>query len=345
MKNWVYIFITCLVLAGSSCQNLERDYVTTIGKSQIDASYGNVQNEVTSIYSDLPDGTLYIGNAMMASATDEAEHTQETATIQAFNNGSWNAINNPDAVWGKYYKSIRRANQLLTSLGNVNLDYYKLDPSASQQQVYQTRVAEIRRWGFEARFLRAYYYFELVKRYGGVPLLTKALPIDADFSQVSRNSLNDCVKFIAAECDTTAAELPPYASLAVYDANNLGRATKFAALALKSRLLLYAASDLFNTPAWAGGYAKSELISVSGTDRITRWKSRRRWPPKPPSTPWVRCHWVPTRLSSTRSIIRRSFSPAATGLPTRLKWPTTPSGFRRVTAAPRPRKTWSMPTK
>ena len=63
------------------------------------------------------------------------------------------------------------------------------------------------------------------------------------------------------------------ATLPYVAANDLGRVTKLTALALKSRLLLYAASDLFNTPSWAGGFSKPELISLPAGDRNARWKA------------------------------------------------------------------------
>ena len=275
MKKYIYLLGICIVLMVSACQKLDRDFITTIGLKEIEQSFANVQALLTAIYSDIPDGTLYIsGSAMMASATDEAEFTSETNAIQNFNTGSWNAINNPDLVWGNCYRGIRKTNQFLLSTGKINLNPWKLDPSPSAQSVYTTNLATIKRWTYEARFLRAYFYFELVKRYGGVPILNEALGLDADFSVIKRSSLNDCIQFITSECDSAAAQLPLNASTLPYVATtDLGRATKLAALALKSRVLLYAASDLFNTPTWATGYGQPELISLPAGDRAARWKA------------------------------------------------------------------------
>ncbi|MFN3490472.1 MAG: RagB/SusD family nutrient uptake outer membrane protein, partial [Emticicia sp.] len=160
------------------------------------------------------------------------------------------------------------------STGKINLDPWKLDPSPSAQAVYNTNLASIRRWTYEARFLRAYFYFELVKRYGGVPIINNALSIEDDFSSIQRSSLSECLQFITAECDSAAAKLPLNASTAPYVvASDLGRVTKLTALALKSRVLLYAASELFNNPTWAGGYANPALISLPAGDRTARWKA------------------------------------------------------------------------
>ncbi len=264
-----------MLVITTACQDLDREFVTSIGKNEIEQSFTNVQAMLTSIYADLPDGTVYIGGAaMMASASDESEFTTENNAVQAFNSGSWNAINNPDPVWGTYYRGIRKVNQFLLSTGDINLDPWKLDPSPSAQAVYKTNLAAINRWKYEARFLRAFFYFELVKRYGGVPLINNVFTLEDDYTKVSRNSLDECIRFIASECDSAASQLPLNGSTAPYVAGtDLGRVTKVAALALKSRVLLYAASDLFNTPGWAGGYSKPELIALPAGDRKARWKA------------------------------------------------------------------------
>ncbi|MEQ9285764.1 MAG: RagB/SusD family nutrient uptake outer membrane protein [Cyclobacteriaceae bacterium] len=89
----------------------------------------------------------------------------------------------------------------------------------------------------EARFIRAHAYFELVKRYGGVPIVTKALPITASEDElfVARNSEKEVYDFIGSELDAIDDILPT-------EPDAQGRATKWAALALKSRAMLYAAS-------------------------------------------------------------------------------------------------------
>ncbi len=275
MRTRSSILYLCVLVSLAACQKLDREFVTTLNRDQIEISYGNTKTLLTALYTDLPDGMLYIGgSAMMASATDEAEFTNETNAVQSFNTGSWNAISNPDFVWGTYYRTIRRANEFLLSTDKVNLDQYRLDPAPAQQLLYTTYLAEIKRWKYEARFLRAFYYFELVKRYGGVPLLKEALTIEEDFSKVKRNTLSECIQFISDECDSAATQLPFNASTSPYVlATDLGRATKLSALALKSRVLLYAASDLFNTPSWAAGYPNPEFISLPAGDRNARWKA------------------------------------------------------------------------
>ncbi|MBC8034654.1 MAG: RagB/SusD family nutrient uptake outer membrane protein, partial [Chitinophagaceae bacterium] len=189
------------------------------------------------------------------------------SSVQNFNNGNWSPFTNPNNVWGGFFRGIRKANVFLLSADSVNLDQFRLDPQPSQQEVYTTRLAEITRWKYEARFLRAFFYFELIKRYGGVPIITTALSVD-DVPNIKRNTLEECIQFITSECDSAANNLPVTFPVAA----DLGRCTKGAALALKARTLLYAASELFNNPSWAGGYAEPLLISLPTGDRAARWK-------------------------------------------------------------------------
>ena len=120
----------------------------------------------------------------------------------------------------------------------------------------------------EVFFLRAYLYHNLVSMYGGVPIIKKSFGLTDDFL-VTRDSYENSVKAIVSDLDSAALLLP-----LSYSGINKGRATKGAALALKSRVLLHAASDLFNSNgAWAGGFANKELIGYVGGDRAARWQA------------------------------------------------------------------------
>ena len=277
-KTMKHIYgISCVLVASliCSCSDLDRETPTTMDEEAIATEYGNLQGQVINLYSGMRDGHFLIDNAMMASLSDEAEYTLQ-GNAEVFNSGSWNQYVNPDDVWSHYFTYIRRVNTYLESTERyeVNLDAYKLDPSENTQQIYKTRLEDVANWKKEARFLRAYFYFELIKRYGGVPILTETLPLDADFSNIQRNTLQECVDFIVDECTALGGEgengeedaLP-----VIYNNDNLGRVTRGAALALKSRLLLYAASDLWNTSSWAEGYTHPELIALEPKDRQERW--------------------------------------------------------------------------
>lgn len=120
------------------------------------------------------------------------------------------------------YDNIRSANEIIQILQEATFD----------EDVVKLQTAE-------ARWLRAFMYFELVKRYGGVPLIKEPQSIDQPVEElyVPRNSEKEIYDFIGSEMDELVNILP-----SAYDASDYGRPTKWAAYALKSRAMLYAGS-------------------------------------------------------------------------------------------------------
>lgn len=258
------------LLTLSGCYDkLNQEYVTDMTKEQVDREYEYKISQATYLYNGLENGRTAIGNAMLASICDEANFSY-SGNVDKFNTGAWNEYDNPDDAWANLYTYIRYANDFINSGISVDLEAYHNDPDPGSQLIYETRMADMTNLLKEARFLRAYFYFELIKRYGGVPVITEVMAVDSDFGAVKRNTLQECVDFISGECTELMDEengLPLN-----YNSENSGRATCVAAAALKSRVLLYAASDLWNTPGWATGYNNPELISMgSGTSRASRW--------------------------------------------------------------------------
>lgn len=245
-KFFSYIYISAAINIAftlSSCNGfLDREEDSFIDKTATFDSYNRTKQYLTYAYTLLPDGlNRFSREAMLASATDDAEFAIESADIQQFNNGSWNALNNPDGMWNRYFSGISKCCTLLENTDHVNLDISRLDPD--KQVEYANSLKDIRMWRAEARFLRAYFHFELLKRYGPIPIVTSTLSINGNYENTPRPTMKEVVDFIAKECDIAAdtLELTPWRN--VNDA--FGRATKGAALALKSRLLLYAASPLY----------------------------------------------------------------------------------------------------
>lgn len=245
-KFFSYIYISAAISIAftlSSCNGfLDREEDSFIDKTATFDSYNRTKQYLTYAYTLLPDGlNRFSREAMLASATDDAEFAIESAEIQQFNNGSWNALNNPDDVWNRYFSGMSKCCTLLENTDHVNLDISRLDPD--KQVEYANSLKDIRMWRAEARFLRAYFHFELLKRYGPIPIVTSTLSINGNYENTPRPTMKEVVDFIAKECDIAAdtLELTPWRN--VNDA--FGRATKGAALALKSRLLLYAASPLY----------------------------------------------------------------------------------------------------
>lgn len=183
-------------------------------------------------------------------ATDEAVGTDLTSNLlYSFYKGLWHdhsaiapalsdryALNEVSGVWTMCYSGIRIVNKMLSKIDNV--------PWTAEQSPQRIKG--------EMYFLRAFMYFELIKRFGGVVLIDKAYgPTDnIDFP---RSSYQECVNFILKDIEQAIKYLPDE-----YDQANYGRATIGAARALKSRLLLYAASPLNNA---SGDVAKWKLAA------------------------------------------------------------------------------------
>lgn len=245
-KFFRYVFVSMAVGSAftlCSCNDfLDREEDSFIDKTATFDSYNRTKQYLTYAYSLLPEGlNRFSGDALLGAATDDACFAIESSNIQQFNNGSWNALSNPDNVWVRYFAGIAKCCTLLENSNHINLDISRLDPAKRVE--YENNLKDIRMWRAEAHFLRAYFNFELLKRYGPIPIIKSTLDINKDYSDTPRPTMKEVVEFIANDCDMAAdsLELTPWRNM--NDA--FGRATKGAALALKSRLLLYAASPLY----------------------------------------------------------------------------------------------------
>ena len=196
---------------------------------------------------------------MLAAYTDEAMFTHAGRNINTFNEATESpskpAWSSNTYAWTPMYEAIRSANIAITRLPEH--EYLEVDRDMLLGEAY---------------FLRAYYYHQLVRFYGGVPLITKVYDLDEDYS-IARNSWEECIDFIVADLDKAAELLDGKPAI-------LGRATKIAAQALKSRVLLYAASDLHDaatasamSPDVIAGFANKELVAYTSGDQATRWQN------------------------------------------------------------------------
>ncbi len=186
--------------------------------------------------------------ALWASLTDEAIYNNDDNTW-VVQRGQLAPENTGIAgtLWSRSYRSIRECNYALERLPFVEMS------EGRKNQL----IAEV-------KFIRAYRYHDLIRNYGSVVLmgdkvynLTDDLTDDALFQ---KSSIADGMSYAIAQLDEAAAGLP--------SSNNsswpLGRATKGAALALKSRLLLYAASPLYNTGSWQAAADAAEVVMGMG---------------------------------------------------------------------------------
>lgn len=223
----------------ASCADLDYREYTTYDKSYVFTDFGRTGAVVTNIYSyldsDLPaDGSL-------CSACDESEYAWSWSTVLGYTDGRWSSTN-AYSRWS--FEGIRKANFFLEESVNADFSELRFDKN------YEAEMKRFNRYQYEVRFLRAYFYFNLARAYGDVPLITKVLT-EEEANQVSRTPVAEVFDFIVKECDDIADELPVDYTKLENDAANgtspeTGRITKQAVLALKARTLLYWASPLFN---------------------------------------------------------------------------------------------------
>lgn len=243
MKKQHYIncsLIILLLLGFTNCSDLNYDETSFNRKDDVFSDFARSKAFLNGIYAYLPTDFNSVDGAMRASASDEAEHVNDISSVQQFNDGSWSAIQTLDNVWNSMYAGIRASNLFLKESAGQTFPELKYNNNPD----YKDIILQYKNYEYEARFLRAFFYFELVKRYKDVPLIKTVLTPEEAIN-VKQTPFIDVVNFIVSECDTVALQLPlNYTDFS--SAKETGRVTKGAALALKSRILLYAASPLHN---------------------------------------------------------------------------------------------------
>lgn len=232
------LLLSAGLLTTTSCDFMDCDESDNYTLQEIQGSYNRVKQFVTSIYGYLPSDFCNTHGAMLDAATDDAIHVYESSAIQRIVNGTWSANYTVDDKFAYYYNAIHDANYYLTTLSGLTFDTWENGDD------YQDWMQNYDNYQYQVRFLRAYFYFELVRRYQNVPLITKPLS-KTEANQIEPSSAQEVLKFIINECTEIAPKLP-IKSTSIAQAEN-GRATRAMAMALKSRAALYAASPLYNT--------------------------------------------------------------------------------------------------
>ncbi len=224
----------------------------------------NTEKFLANCYADLYGGLEALSNGMhFGLICDEGESGPPYLQTNAMNFGAMDPSNTLDNIYGGMYNRIRRTNVLLT-----NRHLMGFAATAKAQFVAQ------------AQMLRAFYYSELLKRYGGVPIVESPISFEdikdpaaqaAYKATIKRASYGDVVSYIVKQLDSAAKVLPWFPTPDI----NRGRATAAGCLALKAKVLLHAASKLTNNPTPAPGdepgSMKNDLIGYTSYD-ANRWK-------------------------------------------------------------------------
>jgi len=209
-------------------------------------------------------------------ATDDAVTNDKLSVYPKMATGGWSISYDPVAIWNNAYKQIYYLNYFLSIADNVVYSYNdKSAPAAERNEFFKKRLKA------EAKALRAWYNFEILKRHGGIAadgvprgfVIMKTLPEKSPNWNLPRDTYEDCLKFILSDIEEAASALPDvYANKgptelnynAVFGAQNKNRINALFVKALKSRVLLQVASQTFITAPekWENAAAAAAALLV-----------------------------------------------------------------------------------
>lgn len=240
MKTNIILFLILIIMA--SCQSIldvEPDGRKTLDEIfQDDATTSAYLN---ACYTDFPKfgkRNYFHTNYRIAFSDDAWEGYLQIMPVYkggmtASNNVQENEVgqkgwDNSNGFWNKHWQNIQRCNTFLTRIGSAKVN----------------KETDRSRWTAEAKTLRAFYYLELIKRYGPMPVITSPSGLETDLSALKRESFKTCVNQIVTDCNDAISS--PDLPWRITAANEKGRFTKAIAAAIKSQAILFAASDLWN---------------------------------------------------------------------------------------------------
>ena len=247
MKNLINILVVTFTLCCSSCADLD---IASDGRVSLNDIF-NRYERTSAYYSNCLGYMPQVGftyentNTPLASFCDEAHDANDNqdGPVSKWYKGYTTPEYNPLTasymdLWSHYFEGIRRCNTFLLCIN---------DP---EMATYTFNEVEKNGWIAEVRVARAFYYLQLIKRYGGVPLIETPYETNHDFSIDKRASFEECADFIISECDKALATVESEGQSIGFrwqiNDNERGKLTRAFACAVKSQTALYAASPLWN---------------------------------------------------------------------------------------------------
>ena len=243
MKRLIYII---LALSVASCDFLNQDEYTYNTTEYQFSTFDNTKAVCSHVYSYLDVDTEWCWTTMSA-ATDDAVYAWESNGIKSFYNGTWSSRNTLNDRLAHYYAGIAQANYYLE---NAPDDF----PQTQYLQDYKDRMQQLKNFPFEVRFLRAWYHFELMRRYRNIVIMDHSLSPE-EVNGEGPVDFQTAREWIVSELDAIIPSLPE--SYASFVTGRTNRVTKGAAMAFKARILLYDASPLNNPDGDPDRYVKA----------------------------------------------------------------------------------------
>lgn len=241
-----------VLFCSQSCNFLDFDETNSLyTREDMYAYFGQTKSMLTNVYGYMPQDFGVISNAMRDCGCDDAEFGDPNNIVQNFNNGSWSVTSVMDTQWG-LYNGIRAANEFIESIANADFSRFQYESQ------YVNWEKQLKFFPYEARVLRAFYFFELARRYGDIAMPLERLTTE-EANTIGKTAFEDVIDFIVSECDECSEALPN--DYLGEPNQEYGRVTKGFAMAVKSKALLYAASKLHNPDMDRGKWKESALAA------------------------------------------------------------------------------------
>lgn len=258
MKKYKYLLLSILVLV-SACKKLNTTPLNIIQDKDVFGSTGGVTSYMARIYSQLPIedfrysptrglNFFWIISPFSCITGEGLSRDQTSATAETF------------GYWGDAYTLIRECDYFIQTLpaysGNFSAD-------------------QVKNWLGEARFIRGATYFALVKRYGGVPIVNQVLTKPGETIDELKASIEELKiprSSEAAVYDSLAVDFD-YAYSNLPESNQVGRATKYAAAAFKSRAMVYAGSIAKYNQVSLFDASQHRLCGIDAGKAVTYFKA------------------------------------------------------------------------
>ncbi|EON75921.1 putative outer membrane protein probably involved in nutrient binding protein [Lunatimonas lonarensis] len=253
---WVGLIAATLSMSSCNDEFLNTQPLGQVSEAAVWRDAGLAEAFVTNIYSFLGMGGF--SEQALASLTDEAIFTHPGRSINVVTE----ARSNPEAPgwmdasrsWLNMYNGLRSANIAISKLSNPQ---------------FENVGGVVDRMLGEATFMRAYFHHQLLRNFGGIPIADRPFTLEEETYELPRNTFSEVVESIVQDLDRAAQLLTGHNMIR-------GRANRVTALALKSRVLIYAASDLHDISVASGkssvisSYQHKDLIGYTSGNRIER---------------------------------------------------------------------------
>ena len=249
MKKFrILILALAAAAAFSACQDaLDLRSNGTIDMSEVFKDRNRTRGYLNACYNYIKDPSVNVG-----SFTDDAQHSQDitagssydiwyNSDITSSNFADHNWDGNP---WGNYFEGVRKCNVFIANI----------DDATAEMQDWERAG-----WKAQALTLRAWYYLQLIKRYGQIPLITSDLGTNHDFSTDKKATVSEVARQILADCDAAVATDDSEAYSYVYLTQQWGMATKALAQAIRSETATYIISPLMGD----GGYTAQQALEIA----------------------------------------------------------------------------------